>query len=69
MTDNIDTEVLISLVEERPVIWDKTLEIYKDRNLKTSAWREICAILKADFKEMEEKERQEFGMYVLLFFI
>ena len=29
--DEIDAEVLITLVEIRPVLWDKTLDVYKDR--------------------------------------
>ena len=29
-----DTDLLISLVEARPVLWDKTDDIYKDRNEK-----------------------------------
>ena len=27
-----DTDLLISLVEARPVLWDKTDDSYKDRN-------------------------------------
>jgi hypothetical protein len=27
-----DIDLLISLVEARPVLWDKTDDIYKDRN-------------------------------------
>lgn len=63
-TKNIDVELLISLVQNRPVIWDKTLEIYKDKNLRTAGWREICLILKEDFEEMEEKKRQDYGKYL-----
>ncbi|XP_063595417.1 uncharacterized protein LOC134772380 [Penaeus indicus] len=32
MGEEIDTDRLISLVQERPVLWDKTEDIYKDRN-------------------------------------
>lgn len=67
--DAINTELLISLVEDRPVIWDKTLEIYKDKNSKASAWREICVILKEDFEGMDQKERQDFGKCTIFFFI
>ncbi|GBP95896.1 hypothetical protein EVAR_102373_1 [Eumeta japonica] len=34
------------------------LENYKDTNLRTAAWREVCVILREDFQEMEKKERQ-----------
>jgi len=61
--EKIDTELLISLIEERPVIWDKTLDSYKNKNLKESAWKEICIILNRDFKEMEQKQRQDFGKF------
>lgn len=64
----IDQEVLINCVECRPVIWDKTLDIYKNKIEKTAAWREICIILKEDFEQMEQKERQEFGKYLFYIF-
>ncbi|GBP96880.1 hypothetical protein EVAR_98814_1 [Eumeta japonica] len=57
---NIDQEVFINCIECRPVVWDKTLEIYKDKIAKAAAWREICVILNEDFEAMEHKERQEF---------
>ncbi|VEN64519.1 unnamed protein product [Callosobruchus maculatus] len=61
----INTELLISLVEERPELWDKTLDVYKDRDLKDAAWRDICTILIEGFEEMEQTQRQEFGKLVL----
>lgn len=64
-TKNINVENLISLVQNRPVLWDKTLEIYKDKNLRTAGWREICIILNEDFEEMEEKNRQDYGKFVI----
>lgn len=59
--DHINTDMLISLVEARPALWDKTLDIYKDKTSKESAWREICTILNEDFPELDQKERQNFG--------
>lgn len=64
-TKNINVEHLISLVQNRPVLWDKTLEIYKDKNLRTAGWREICINLNEDFEEMEEKNRQDYGKFVI----
>lgn len=64
-TKNINVENLISLVQNRPVLWDKTLEIYKDKNLRTAGWREICIILNEDFEEMEEKNRQDYGKFII----
>lgn len=61
MAENIDVEFLISLVESRPVLWDKTLESYKDRNVTKNAWREILLEVKPDFEELEDKEKNTFG--------
>lgn len=64
---NIDLEILITLIENRPILWDKTLENYKENNLRTAAWREVCIVLREDFKELEEKERQSYGKFLYLF--
>lgn len=61
MEKEIKPEELIPLVHERAVLWDKTLNDYKNNNLKLLAWREICTILIPNFENMEEKERQHFG--------
>jgi hypothetical protein len=34
---DVDSELLISFIEERPILWDRTLEIYKDKNLTLEA--------------------------------
>lgn len=54
----IDKEMLISLVEDRPVLWDKTLDKYKDNTASIARWREICIILMEDFEAMEQRQRQ-----------
>jgi hypothetical protein len=38
MEEEKNSEVLIALLEERSVLWDKTSDLYKDKNLKLSAW-------------------------------
>ncbi|GBO98988.1 hypothetical protein EVAR_70677_1 [Eumeta japonica] len=58
---DIQAETLITLVQERPVLWDKTEEVYKDKNLKLAAWREVCLILKPNFDELEVKERKQYA--------
>ncbi|CAH2004001.1 unnamed protein product [Acanthoscelides obtectus] len=59
----IDKEILITLVEDRPVLWNKTLDKYKDNSASIAGWRVICAILMEDFEAMEQ--RQEFGKLVM----
>lgn len=58
---DIDLEVLIFLVEARPVLWDKTTDIYKDRNATKKACREVCIGLKEDFEELIDVEKNAFG--------
>lgn len=62
---DIDNEILISLIQERPVLWDKTLDIFKDRDATRNAWREVCLGIRSDFDVLEEKERNDFGKYIL----
>ncbi|XP_068084807.1 uncharacterized protein [Anabrus simplex] len=62
---DVDSEILITLVQARPVLWDKTLDIYKDRNATRKAWREVCLELKPDFDVIEDKEKNAFGKEVI----
>ena len=45
-----DTDLLISLVEARLVLWEKTDDIYKDRNQTEKAWTEVCICLQEAFE-------------------
>ena len=63
MAENIDADVLISLIEARPVLWDKTLDVFKDRIATRNAWREVCLELKPDFEELEDRAKNAFGKY------
>ncbi|CAH1955007.1 unnamed protein product [Acanthoscelides obtectus] len=56
---NIDNDILIALVEARPVLWDKTLDIFKGRCATRKAWSQVCCELNEDFKEMRSKEKNE----------
>ncbi|GBP51860.1 hypothetical protein EVAR_88565_1 [Eumeta japonica] len=62
---DIDMELLISLVENRPVLWDKIQECYKNRQSSFAAWREICLALNEGFETMSEKEKNDFGKDVI----
>jgi hypothetical protein len=59
----VDVERLISLVEERPVLWDETLDTYKDRNLTKPGWKEVCLELKNDFEDLSKKDKNEIGKF------
>jgi hypothetical protein len=44
-----DVEFLIILEQKRPVLWDKFLDSYKDRNATKNAWREVLIELNQEF--------------------
>ncbi|CAG5026241.1 unnamed protein product [Parnassius apollo] len=61
--DSPDKQISDNL-QERPFLWDKTEDVYEDKNLKLAAWREVCLILKPNFDELDEKERKQYGKQV-----
>ncbi|XP_071986127.1 uncharacterized protein [Engystomops pustulosus] len=57
---HIAMERLISLVEERPLIWDKRVEEYADRGAKYRAWQEITSLMVPDeWKNANPRRREE----------
>ncbi|PNF21224.1 hypothetical protein B7P43_G04197 [Cryptotermes secundus] len=62
---NIYCELLITLVGERPVLWDNSSEEYKDRRLTLQAWKDVCPHLKEDFETLGDKERNDIGKLVI----
>lgn len=65
---NIDIEMLISLVENRPVLWDKTSESYKIKQLNFTAWMDICKMIHPSFDTLSYKEKNEFGKFTLIIY-
>ncbi|XP_063223111.1 uncharacterized protein LOC134531343 [Bacillus rossius redtenbacheri] len=61
---DIDVDKLICLVHERPVLWDKTMEIYKDRNLTREAWRQVCVEFVGDFDSKTPSEKKSIGKLI-----
>lgn len=59
--EGIDAEVLITLIQAKPVLWDKSLDIYKDRIATKNAWGDVCLALKPDFENLTSTERNSFG--------
>lgn len=55
--NDIQIETLITLVQERPVLWDKTEDVYKDKNLKLAAWRQVCLILKPNLDTGRKRKK------------
>jgi hypothetical protein len=54
---DFDIELLISLVEARPVLWDKTDDMHKYRNERS----EVCICLQEDFETLRDDLKNAFG--------
>jgi len=59
--DILDVDLLIASVEERPLLRDKTLDSYSDRNEKRKCWRDIFCIMKPGFEELDIKDQKLIG--------
>ncbi|XP_013195788.1 uncharacterized protein LOC106139006 [Amyelois transitella] len=62
---NVDLDHMISLIEMRPMLWDKTSDDYKSRHLKTAAWHEICVLLLDNFECLTLHEQNEKGRAII----
>ncbi|XP_017771316.1 PREDICTED: uncharacterized protein LOC108558794 [Nicrophorus vespilloides] len=50
---------LIDLIKERPIIWDKTIDEYKDKVMKEMAWTEVYGSLNSEYENMNEKMKKK----------
>ncbi|XP_066151525.1 uncharacterized protein [Euwallacea fornicatus] len=62
---SINVELMINLVENKPIIWDKSLEMYKSKGAKEDAWKEICCMLNDEFEEMEHLDQDDYIKLVI----
>ncbi|XP_040294064.1 uncharacterized protein LOC121005397 isoform X1 [Bufo bufo] len=54
---DMDVGTLISLVHDRPELWDKSASGYSDRNRRDRAWLEICEALYPDWGEYTQDQQ------------
>lgn len=66
---DINTELFISEIQSRYVIWDQKSREFSDRNLKKKAWEEICNLFIQGFTEKTVKEKNEGGKRNTITFI
>jgi len=51
------TDLLISVVEAKPVLWEKTDNIYKERKETNKAWKEVCICLQDEFEALGDVQK------------
>lgn len=63
----INTDLLIRLVEKWPALWDKTATEYRDKAVSVEAWKEIAVLSNTDWDELNPTQRKLYSMYYLVF--
>ncbi|XP_050676849.1 uncharacterized protein LOC126973557 [Leptidea sinapis] len=54
-----DIDLFISLVQERPCLWDSSDETYKDKFMKQEARKSICEIIYENYNEKDATEKSK----------
>ena len=57
MTDQLNYELFIDLIEERVCIWDLFNDDYKDKQKREKAWIEIGEEVIENFRNQSEREK------------
>nr|CAI5856931.1 unnamed protein product [Callosobruchus analis] len=60
----VDSELLINEVQKRPVLWDTTSELYKDKNKKTLLGQKYAPFY---WKILKQKQTQNKEIWVSRF--
>lgn len=47
--ESIDVDYLISLIQEREILWDKSHDNFKNKNLKAKAWEDVTKNLFTEY--------------------
>ncbi|KAL4126907.1 hypothetical protein QTP88_011105 [Uroleucon formosanum] len=54
----MDVKLLITEIEKRPVLWDISDGLYRDRNKKNDGWMEIATVIFENFSEKTQTEQK-----------
>ncbi|XP_039761357.1 uncharacterized protein LOC120634670 [Pararge aegeria] len=60
-----DVVQLIHAVKDRPCLWDKTAEVYKDRAERRAAWEEVFSLLEDNYEGMSSEQKRITGEQIL----
>lgn len=63
-----DVIQLIQAIRDRPCLWDKTTECYKDRIERRNAWEDIFNMLDESYNNMSFEDRRLTGNIFCNFF-
>ncbi|XP_045779753.1 uncharacterized protein LOC123877244 isoform X2 [Maniola jurtina] len=60
-----DVVQLIHAVRDRPCLWDKTAEVYKDRAERRAAWEQVFSLLEENYEELSSEQKRVTGEQIL----
>lgn len=60
----IDIDRLISSVQPREVLWDKSSEKYKDKFKTIEAWKAVCAEIVDGYEDFDDHRKNDIGTQV-----
>jgi hypothetical protein len=56
-----DCEVLISEIEIRRTLYDRSIKEYGDKRFKDRLWREVCEAVVSEWNQLDGPEKREKG--------
>lgn len=63
--DHIEPEKLIKAIKKRPALYNKNDKMYHShRKHKEKLWREIAEDVHANWNQLSQLQKVEYGMYV-----
>lgn len=68
---DIDIDFLISLVQERPIIWDKSHDHYRDKFRTANECAAVCKKIFQDYEELEDQKKNKIGelLFIMIQYI
>lgn len=61
-----DVIQLIHAIRDRPCLWDKTIESYKDRIERRNAWEDIFNMLDESYNNMNFEDKRLTGKTIFI---
>ena len=58
----IDNDILIEEVESLPALYDKSLKVYSDTNVKRKLWQQVCSkVFFNTWGDLNNEEKEKAG--------
>lgn len=67
--DFFEVDLLISLIENRPILWDKTLNKFPNHNEKRKVWWKVFGLMKPEFEEFDHRKQKLIGEFLICYLL